>query len=306
MTPPPSHPPHPVRDESGVSVIIPCYEEEGAVEGTIADVHTALSTLGIAWEIIAVNDGSDDATGRILDSIAGKYSNLRIVHNLMNRGYGASLKRGIAESRYDRVAITDADGTYPNARLPELIGLLDNADMVVGARTGKNVHIPLARRPAKWALLKYARWMARADIKDINSGMRAVWKQHVARVWGMLPDGFSFTTTITMACHVNRLKVDYVPIDYFKRVGASSIHPIKDTIRFFSLVLRTTMYFRPLPVFGTLACILMGLAIVIAAAFKVAGLPIPDISTIILFVSGLNFLGLGLLGDLVNARRSGA
>ncbi|MFZ4573384.1 MAG: glycosyltransferase family 2 protein [Phycisphaerales bacterium] len=288
---------------SGVSVVIPCYDEQDAVSKTIDDVEAALRKSGLEWEIIAVNDGSRDGTGEKLESLAGTHSRLRVIQNPFNRGYGASLKAGISEATFDRIVITDADGTYPNDQIPELLRLLERADMVVGARTGANVNIPFARRPVKWLLLKYARWLSRADIKDVNSGLRAVWVKHVRSVWSMLPNGFSFTTTITIASHVNQLHVVYHPIDYFKRVGHSSIRPVRDTARFFFLVARTIMFFKPLQVFGLLGVTLMILAVIVGLVGKLAVDKIPEVAAISLFTTGVNFLGLGLIGDLVNSQR---
>ena len=180
---------------------------------------------------------------------------------------------------------------------------LDAVDMAVGARTGNNVQIPLVRRPAKWALLKYARWMARADIKDLNSGLRAFRKKDALRFFPLLPDGFSFTSTITLAMHVNGMQVSYHPIDYNKRIGKSSIRPIRDTLAFFSLVLRTTMYFRPLQIFGTLSGVLMTCAIGVGVIGKVYLGEVPDVATMSLVSTSLIFLGLGLIGDLLNVSR---
>lgn len=287
----------------GLTVVIPCHDEEGAIAETVAKVRDEVARLGQATEIIIVNDGSKDGSARILDGLAAADASLRVLHNAENRGYGFSLKRGIDAATYDTVLITDADGTYPHERIPDLLAALETAEMVVGARIGQNVNIPLARRPAKWALLQYARWMAKADIKDVNSGMRAMRTANVRRFWNLLPDGFSFTTTITLAHHINRLPVTYVPIDYHQRVGKSGIHPIRDTINFFMLVLRTTMFFRPLQVFGGLAFAFLGLAVAQAVFTKVVFKDIHDISTIALFMLGIQFLGLGLLGDLINAHR---
>lgn len=294
---------HPVATTPGLSIVIPCHDEEGAIAQTVADVKAEAARLALSTEIIIVNDGSTDRSAAILDQLAAADPTLRVLHNAENRGYGFSLKRGIGAARHDVILITDADGTYPHERIPDLLAALDKADMVVGARTGQNVNIPLARRPAKWALLKYARWMAKADIKDVNSGMRAIRTANVRRFWTMLPDGFSFTTTITLAHHINRLPVAYIPIDYHRRVGQSGIHPIRDTINFFMLVLRTTMYFKPLQVFGGLAFAFMGLAVAQAVFTKLVFKDIHDISTIALFMLGIQFLGLGLLGDLINSHR---
>lgn len=296
-----NYPPH--RSDSGVSVVIPCFDEEGAIESTLRGVAQAMAGLTLPWEIIAVNDGSLDRTGQILDSLVGSVPNLRALHNPFNRGYGATLKVGISEAKYDRIVITDADGTYPNERIPELVAELEKSDMVVGARIGANVNIPALRRPVKWVLLQYARWLAGADIKDVNSGLRAVWIRHVKSVWWMLPNGFSFTTTITIASHVNRLHVKYMPIDYHKRVGKSSIRPIRDTTRFFFLIVRTIMFYRPLQVFGSFGIALIIAAILVAVIVKVLAHEVPDVITVALFTTGVNFLGLGLIGDLVNSHR---
>lgn len=294
----------------GVTVVVPCFDEEAAVEATVEAILAVLAGAdGEAmtpqpWEVIAVNDGSRDRTAEILHALAARHARLRVIDNAANLGYGASLKRGIAQARYDKVVITDADGTYPNERIPELVRRLDDADMAVGARVGAKVHVPLVRRPAKWALLRYARWMSGADIKDINSGLRAMWTRHVYSLWFMLPDAFSFTTTITLAMHASRLHVAYLPIDYHQRQGTSSIRPVRDTLRFFSLVLRTVMYFRPLPVFGSLALVLILLAVAVGGLGRWLTGQVPDVMTVSLFSTGVIFLGLGLIGDMINARRA--
>ncbi|MEM6454934.1 MAG: glycosyltransferase family 2 protein [Acidobacteriota bacterium] len=301
--------------QPGLTVVVPCYDEERAVEATITSLIAVLDALAddvdapLDGEVIAVDDGSRDRTGALLDALDAQHRRLRVIHHPTNRGYGASLKRGIAQARYDRIAITDADGTYPNEQLPALVRSLgdapgrNGADMVVGARTGANVHVPLVRRPAKWLLLQYARSMSRADIRDVNSGLRALWTRHVSTFWTMLPDTFSFTTTITLAMHASHLDVVYRPIDYHPRVGASAIRPVRDTLRFFSLVLRTTMYFRPLPVFGGIAVLLVLLAIGVGTIGRALTGQVPDVITVSLFQTGLIFFGLGLIGDLINARR---
>ncbi len=295
---------------AGVTVVVPCYNEQGAVEETVRNIAKVLDAssksedFSFESEMIFVNDGSSDGTLSILLELEKEVPRLRVVNNGNNYGYGASLKRGIAQAKFDKIVITDADGTYPNERIPELVKELEHVDMVTGARTGKNVHIPLLRRPAKWALLKYARFMTGADIKDINSGLRTMWTRHVHQFWYMLPDAFSFTSTITLAMHVNRMRVKYIPIDYARRVGKSSIKPIRDTLRFFSLVLRTVMYFRPLQVLGSMGLIFILLSVGVGIIGKLLTNVVPDMATSSLFSTGVIFVGLGLLGDLVNARRT--
>ena len=291
------------------SIVVPCYNEEDAVEQTIKEILDTLDNwkkkkeVKLFFEMIFINDGSKDKTSSVLFELAKKYTKLTIIDSAINCGYGASLKKGILASKYDCIVITDADGTYPNERIPELVEGLQKNDMLIGARIGKNVRIPLLRRPAKWLLLKYARWMSNADIKDLNSGLRSMRKEKIYRFWNMLPNAFSFTSTITLAMHIEGLRVSYLPIDYHTRIGKSSIKPFQDTLRFFSLVLRTVLYFKPLQVFGLIGLAILALSISIGIIGKVIIGEVPDVITVSLFSTGSVFIGLGLLGDLINAKK---
>jgi glycosyltransferase involved in cell wall biosynthesis len=290
------------KKQINVSIVIPCYNEAGGVTDSLNEVYKALRKRDDV-EIITVNDGSSDKTPAILDKYASQKTSVRVIHNESNIGYGASLKRGIRKAEGDLIVITDSDGTYPASSIPELLEELKEYDMAIGARIGPNIEVPLVRRPAKWVLLCYARWMARADIKDLNSGLRAFRKKDALHFFPLLPEGFSFTSTITLAMHVNGMRVAYLPINYRKRIGQSSIRPIRDTLAFFSLVLRTTMYFRPLQVFGTLSGFLLASAIGVGVAGKFFLGEVPDVATVSLVSTSLIFLGLGLIGDLLNVSR---
>ena len=285
-----------------ISIVIPCYNEADGVADSLKEIGKALRELNDV-EIIAINDGSTDKTPAILDDFTNQTPEMQVIHNDPNLGYGASLKRGIRKAKGEIIVITDADGTYPASAIPKLLEELNDSDMSVGARIGRKVQVPLLRRPAKWALLHYARWMAQADIKDLNSGLRAFRKKDVLRFFPLLPDGFSFTSTITLAMHVNGMRVSYFPINYRKRIGKSSIRPIRDTLAFFSLVLRTTMYFRPLQVFGTLSGLILGSALAVGILGKTFLGEVPDVATVSLVSTSLIFLGLGLIGDLLNVSR---
>ena len=291
------------------SVVIPCYNESLAVSKTAKEIFSTLTTwqenedVQLGFELIFVNDGSTDDTSEKLSNLDKDFKNLEVIDSKINCGYGASLKKGILAAKYDSIIITDADGTYPNERIPELIKGLEKNDMVIGARIGKNVQIPTLRRPVKWLLLQYARWMSKADIKDLNSGLRAMKKDKVFKFWNLLPNAFSFISTITLSMHIEGLNVSYLPIDYHARIGSSSIKPIQDTLRFFSLVLRTVMYFKPLKVFGTMGLAMLAVAICVGITGKVMIGEVPDVIAVSLFSTGSVFIGMGLLGDLINARR---
>ncbi len=130
-----------------------------------------------------MDDGSQDRTVELATA-----EGATVITQPENRGYGASLKTGIRRSRYDIIVITDADATYPSERIPDLIDALEGYDMVVGARVGENVKIPLIRRPAKWVLGKIASYLAGRSIPDLNSGLRVMRKPLVRRFSHLLPD----------------------------------------------------------------------------------------------------------------------
>ena len=284
-----------------VSVVIPVYNEIGAIQETVDNVVRHMEDSGLTFEIILVDDGSSDGSGEVI----GKQTSAQVksVHHEVNRGYGAALKTGLEHARYDLIAITDADGTYPNERLPGLIRALGDDDMLVGARVGKNAKIPAVRKPAKQALNKLANYLSETEIPDLNSGFRVMRKPIVKRFTHILPDSFSFTTTITLAMISDGYQVKYTPIDYFHRAGNSKINPIKDTLRFTQLVIRTVMYFNPLRIFLPLSFALFLAALLVLIYRLITGQGLL-IFGIILFVSAIQVLTTGMLADLIDKTNS--
>ncbi len=280
-----------------VSVVIPVFNEIGALDKTVHEVTRYMCDSGLVFEIILVDDGSTDGSHEVMASI--DLPNVRKVRHEVNRGYGAALKTGLKAARYDLMAITDADGTYPNERLPELIQALGDGDMIVGARTGQNVHIPTARKPAKRALNELANYLSGTKIPDLNSGLRVMRKETVKRFLYILPDSFSFTTTITLAMLSDGRSVSYIPVDYFHRAGSSKINPIKDTIRFTQLVIRTVMYFNPLRVFVPLSLSLFLASFLVLVYRLISGEGLL-VFGIVLFVSAIQVLTTGMLADLID------
>ena len=281
---------------NGLSLIIPCYNEEDAIGPTLRACETALAAIGLPYEIIVVDDGSTDATAMRVDP-----ERYRLIHNDTNLGYGASIKRAARAARYDRLVIVDADGTYPIDRLADLVERADDAEMVVGARVGADVQIPLMRRPAKWVLARLAAWLTGRRIPDLNSGFRVIDRTFFHRFEPFYSDGFSLTTTITLAALTNNCRIIYVPIAYHARVGRSKIRPIRDTLGFLQLIVRTVLYFNPLKIFLPVSLGLLLLSVLVAVVSKLAG-QLMDVSTVILFVAGLQLLMLGMLADLITRR----
>lgn len=237
-------------DENAVSVVIPAFNEADHLAGQLGAVCGVLESTGWSYEVIVVDDGSEDGTGE-----AAVTSGVRVLRHQRNRGYGAALKRGIDAARHDWILITDADGTYPASAIPLLLERAAENEMVVGARTTEKVQIPWPRRPAKWFLRWLASYLAGQAIPDLNSGMRLMRRELVERYRHLLPSRFSFTTTITLAAACNDHAVEFVAIDYAARLGRSKIRPWH-TYDFLLLILRTIVFFNPLKVFIPMGAIL--------------------------------------------------
>lgn len=279
--------------DQAVSVVIPAYNEAAHVAGQIQAVRDVMELTGWDFEIIVVDDGSTDETAQ-----RAVETGVRVLRNRRNRGYGASLKRGIAAAGYGWILITDADGTYPPEAIPELLSVASEADMVVGARVGPHVAIPRSRRPAKWVLGKLASYLAGRRLPDINSGLRLMRRDLVERYVHLLPSGFSFTTTITLASTCNDYQVEYVPIDYLARLGSSKIKP-RHAYEFLLLIIRTIIYFNPLKVFLPFGALLalVGLAKFVYDIYK------DNLSetVVLMFLGALIVWAVGLMADQ-NAR----
>lgn len=281
--------------QTPVSVIIPCFNEERGIASVIQEIRSVLTAAGLRHEILVVDDGSTDASaGEALAAGA------RVVRHRSNRGYGASLKTGIVAAAHSINVIIDADGTYPACNIPELVKLLDRADMAVGARTGANVNIPLVRRPAKWLLNRLANYISSSKIPDLNSGLRAFRREVASQYFGILPNQFSFTTTITLAMHCDKYAVAYLPINYLPRTGKSKIVPW-DAASFLVLILRTAMLFRPLRIFlpVVLLCLVYGVAKML---LDFTHQPNISASALLAFVSALQILLIGMVGDAIATR----
>lgn len=283
------------RSIKSVSIIIPAFNEEMAVRETVIELRRLFDVTDIDAEIIVVDDGSKDKTAR-----EAKAAGARVIQHRSNRGYGASLKTGIIAASHNIIAITDADGTYPAKYLPELLSELEHADMIVGSRTGADVHIPISRMPAKWFLRIMANYVANTKIPDLNSGLRVFRRDVAVQYFAILSDQFSFTTTITLALLCDKYAVTYIPIDYRKRQGKSKIVPW-DAGSFAILIFRVAMLFRPLRVFIPLAIFCIGYG-VIKTAVDMTRDPNISASAILAFVSALIMVFTGMLGDAVATR----
>ncbi|MDX2238686.1 MAG: glycosyltransferase family 2 protein [Hyphomonadaceae bacterium] len=278
----------PLRD---LSVVIPAFNEEGAVRATVESVRRALDPLGLAYDIIVVNDGSTDAT-----LAQARASGATVIDQPVNLGYGAALKAGIRAGQSDFVAILDADGTYPPDALPRMLEIARHADMVVGDRGAAMNNVPMIRRPAKWVLNSLADFLADRHIPDLNSGLRVFRRSELTPFLRLLPDGFSFTTTITLCMICSNLRVHYMPIAYGRRVGQSKIRA-KHFFTFILLLLRIVMLFQPLRIFLPLGAILFALGFV-KLLYDLTLLNVSE-TAIFGFLAALIIWSLGLIADMI-------
>ncbi|MFQ5459924.1 MAG: glycosyltransferase family 2 protein [Anaerolineae bacterium] len=304
---PPAAPP-PRAADLDVSVILPAFNEADAIVDDLRDVRSAMESAPYSYEIIVVDDGSTDATASLVAALDW----VHLVSHPYNRGTGAARTTGIRVARGRIVAFTDADRTYPNDRLPDLVAAVaQGADMAIGARRVESGSLRLLRAPAKAALRRLAEFMTGSRIPDLNSGLRAQRRDVTVRYLSVLPTGHSWVSTVTIAFLSGGFIVGWIPVDYFPRVGHSTFHPIRDTYGYLTLIVRTVMYFNPLKVFLPLA-----LAFLVAATTKYLvydlwwrfgpGLPpfVPPMpgTTLALLFTGLQISVVGLLADLIVRR----
>lgn len=282
----------------GISILIPCYNEAVSVEETVKKTIRSLLNIGINFEVHVINDASSDDTSEILGKMDKK--ELIVTSNPFRMGYGACLKIGIKKSKFDWIGICDADGTYPVEMFPEFLEHIKDNDMIIGIRKGKTRAIPWTRLPAKWFLNKFSSFVVKRKILDVNSGMRVFKKEAALKYWNLLPDGFSFTTTITLSMVMDHYRIKNLNIEYLKRKGKSKINPFKDTYDFFILILKIAMLYNPLRVFMPAFFTVMFMTI-FSLGRDIYNLNLTD-TTVMLFIFSMIILMIGLLADLINKK----
>jgi glycosyltransferase involved in cell wall biosynthesis len=287
-----------VRSTDGsldVSIILPVYNEAAHLKEEVDRIRAAMDASEYSYEIIVVDDGSSDGSGELAASLGG----LHVIRFLQNRGSGSARKAGTSAARGRVTVWTDVDMTYPNDTIPRLVKELDGYDQVVGARTSEQGTMKGLRVPAKWFIRRLASFLTRTKIPDLNSGFRA-FRTDVARQYVRhLPAGFSCVTTMTMTFLANGYSVKYIPIDYQKRAGESKFHPVKDTRRYGTQVVRMILSYNPLRIFMPVG---IGLGVVglvkLIHDFAAYDYHVATDTLLIIFAS-FQVIAIGLLADLI-------
>lgn len=276
-----------------VSVVIPAYNESDAIREVVIRAHAVLA--GRDHEVVVVDDGSRDATAAVAQAAGA-----RVIRHPHNLGYGAALKTGIKEARFDTIVIVDADGTYPLEQVPALIeDYASGYDMVVGARTGAAYRESAFKSPMRLVLKALVEFTAGRQIPDINSGLRVFSRSRVLPYSSHLCNSFSFTTSLTLAYMMTGRFVGYQPITYHRRIGQTKVRLLRDSLRTLQYIVQAILYYNPLKIFLLMCAAVSGIAAGCLAAgawFRLPEVVYLGIGGV--FVAILVF-GLGLLADLL-------
>jgi glycosyltransferase involved in cell wall biosynthesis len=230
-----------------LTVVIPAYNEAESIGSVLERLTTQMENVeGVGdFEILVVDDGSTDGTGDIARRIGGRVT---VVRHPYNMGNGAGVKTGIRHARGRICLFMDADGQHS----PELIGRIlsrcDEYDMVVGARDGAS-HAGLHRRLANGLYDQLASYVTGRRVEDLTSGFRAIRRDVARRFVGLLPNGYSYPTTITLCLMRAGFSVLYEPITAPPRVGKSKIRLLADGSNFLMVIAKICMLFSPMKIF---------------------------------------------------------
>jgi glycosyltransferase involved in cell wall biosynthesis len=229
----------------GLSLVIPAYNEEGAIESVLDDAKAVLDRIGVPYEIIVVDDASADATATRAES-----RGVTVLRNVQNGGYGYSLMRGVTAAQYPTVAIIDADGSYPVEEFARLFEEYRRGfAMVVGNREGAQYDGTTQMKLLRWAFRTLTQFIVGRTVPDVNSGMRIFDRATVLPLFPHMSYGFSFTTSITLLFMMRAQPVNYLPVAYRKRQGQSKVRYFRDSLRAIQIIASITARLNPIKLF---------------------------------------------------------
>lgn len=282
-----------------ISIIIPVFNEAQTIKKVLGDIQDHIIERGLKAEVIVVNDGSTDGSRIVLELIP----NITLINHKINRGYSASLKTGIAKARYNWILTIDGDGSHLAHQISVLLPYATDYDLIVGSRDGQSAYDTSLRKLGRFLISRFAQYISRAKIPDINSGFRLFKKELAHKFWHLFPEGFSFSTTLTVAAHVRHYAVKYVPVEVHKRKGGSStIKPAKDFVGFLNIVTRLAIYFKPLRVFVPLSITFFTCAVVIVFGDYFLQGAVLDTTFAIFVTAGIQTLMFGLIAEMIVKR----
>ena len=281
-----------MADATATSIIVPAYDEGAAV----ADVVAALRACAPWKEILVIDDGSTDETGRWAQD-AGAC----VIRHPYNKGNGAAIKTGIRHATGEWILILDADGQHQPDDAVRLVGWLGEYDLVIGARSPES-QATAARRLGNDLLNALAGHLAERKIPDLTSGFRAARREHLMEFLHLLPNGFSTPTTTTLAFLRAGYNVRFEPVEARQRAGQSKIRLARDGARFFLILLKVVTIFSPLKVFVPISAAAFGLGVVYGVWTVYQDSRIPNGAVLLLMFAVVVFL-VGLVSEQVATLR---
>ena len=218
-------------------MIVPAYNEEASISFVVERVQAAMAEIGCEYEIFVIDDCSQDETGKL-----AAQAGARVVTRPYNMGNGAAIKTGICQARRQKIVFMDGDGQHAPEDIRRLLQELERHDMVVGARTSdsdSDIHRNLANKIYNGL----ASYVCDRKIEDLTSGFRAIRTEIAREFVHLLPNTFSYPTTITLALARSGYSFTYVPIKASRRVGKSKIRLVRDGLRFLLIIFKVTALF---------------------------------------------------------------
>lgn len=279
-----------------LSVVIPAYDEEGAIGEVLASLQSVLDGQDVDYEVIVVDDCSNDDTAAIAEA-----AGVRVLRNVQNGGYGFSLMRGIRAAHHPAVAIIDADGSYPVSRLPDLLAeYRSGIAMVVGHRQGEHYLSSPRIRLLRFLFRAIAQFIVGRSVPDVNSGMRIFHRETVLPLLPHMSFGFSFTTSITLLFMMQAHSVSYVPVEYLKRTGSSKVNYLRDSVRALQIIASITARLNPIKLF--LLCSIVNVLVMLPVLLLFAIWGDVRVPIVIVLQTSALLVGLGFVVDGLTQR----
>ncbi len=272
------------------SIVIPAKDEEQGLAVTLPTLREQYPEA----EVIVVNDGSGDGTVAVCERFG-----VKVVTHPYSKGNGAAIKSGARAATGDFIVFMDGDGQHNPADIERLLDKVgEGYDMVVGARSGLESQASVARWSANSLYNKLASWMVNRRIDDLTSGFRVVNRRKFLSFLYLLPNGFSYPTTSTMAFFRAGYSVGFVPIQVADRLGKSHINLLRDGVRFFLIIFKIGTLYSPLKVYFPASVLvgMLGVLNYIIANLTSGSLRFTNMSTL-LILSGMIIFLIGLLAE---------
>ncbi len=275
-----------------ISVVIPAKNESLSIGEVIGSIKQYVPEC----EVLVIDDGSTDKTAQeAMDAGA------RVISHPYNMGNGAAVKTGIRNATGDKIVLMDGDGQHNPADIPKLIEASADYDMVVGARASRT-QASFFRLCANSVYNMLASYITKVKIKDLTSGFRVMDSKTAVRYLHLLPNTFSYPTTITMAYLRSGRSICYIPIIALKRKGESKIHVLKDGFRFLIIIIKIATLFSPLNVFIPVSLLFFVLGLINYAYTYFAAASFTNMSALSFVTSVLLFM-MGLISEQITQLR---